>query len=195
VASLAGTLLEPGFAFRDGRIRTERNAARVRAFSVRGKRRQGVSVGTSELFSLPRLYPSLRAVDVYLGWMGSASRAAQAASLAGSAVSLIPGVRKAAQKVAGRFAKGSTGGPDAEARSKSGSYVVAVASGDSGDVVSQVHLEGGDGYELTARILAWGAMHASEHGVDGTGALGPVEAFGLEALRIGAERSGLRVVG
>jgi short subunit dehydrogenase-like uncharacterized protein len=193
MATMAGSLLEPGFAFRDGRIRTERNAARVRAFSVKGKRRQGVSVGASEHYSLPRLYPSLRTVDVYLGWMGPASRAAQAFSLAGSAVARIPGARDAAQRMAGRFAKGSTGGPDAEARSKSGSHIVAVASGDGGDVLAEVHLEGGDGYEFTAGILAWGAIRAAEGGLDGTGALGPVEAFGLDALRTGVERSGLHV--
>jgi short subunit dehydrogenase-like uncharacterized protein len=195
LASLAGLLLEPSFAFRGGRVCTERSAARVREFDVRGKRRQAISVGASEHFALPRLHPSLRTVDVYLGWLGGASRVAQALSVGGSAVSNIPGTRRAAGAVIGRFAKGSTGGPSADVRSKSGSQVVAVASGEGGERLAEVRLEGVDGYTFTGRILAWGAKRTAERGPGGTGALGPVDAFGLDALREGVEGAGLRVTG
>jgi hypothetical protein len=40
-------------------------------------------------------------------------------------------------------------------------------------------------------MLAWGATRAAEHGVRGTGALGPVQAFGLETLTAGAAEVGL----
>lgn len=192
-ASVAGLVLAPSFAFRHGELRTERSAARVKQFRVGDTDRQGVSVGGSEHFALPRLYPSLDSVDVYLGWLGAASRAAQAGSVVGSAVAKIPGAQAAADAVVERLAKGSTGGPDAETRAKSGSDIVAIASNENGEELAEVHLSGVDGYTFTARILAWGAMRAAEQGLGGTGALGPVDAFGLDALREGVERSGLRV--
>ena len=173
----------------------ERSAARVRRFEVLARSGQAVSVGASEHFTLPRLHPSLRTVDVFLGWLGSASRAAQVLSLAGSGLARIPGTRAAARTAAGRFARGSTGGPDAEARARSGSHIVAIASSDDGASLAEVRLDGIDGYTFTSRILAWGAMRAAQDGLSGTGALGPVEAFGLEDLRRGVEDAGLQVTG
>jgi short subunit dehydrogenase-like uncharacterized protein len=192
-ASVAGLVLAPSYAFRDGKLRTERSAARVKEFRVGESDRQGVSVGGSEHFTLPRLYPSIQSVDVYLGWLGAASRVAQAGSVVGSAVAKIPGAQAAADAVVDRLAKGSTGGPDAETRAASGSDVVAIASNENGEELAEVRLSGVDGYTFTARILAWGAMRAAEHGLGGTGALGPVDAFGLDTLRLGLEQSGLRV--
>ncbi len=81
MASLAGVMLAPSFAFRGGQIVTERGAKRVRTFDARGKRLKGVSMGSSEHFALPRIHSSLREVDAYLGWFGPASRAMQAVSL------------------------------------------------------------------------------------------------------------------
>jgi hypothetical protein len=40
-------------------------------------------------------------------------------------------------------------------------------------------------------MLAWGATRAVGKGVLGTGAMGPVQAFGLEALTAGAAEAGL----
>src|SRR5829696_4734035 len=73
-ASAAGTFLEPSFSYRDGQIKTERAGARARRFEVNGKDWWGVSVGGTEHFTLPRVHPGLREVDVELGWMGSSSR-------------------------------------------------------------------------------------------------------------------------
>jgi hypothetical protein len=42
-ASVAGVLLEPGYAFRSGRIVSERSAAHVMSFEIGGKRRQAFS--------------------------------------------------------------------------------------------------------------------------------------------------------
>ena len=75
--------------YRDGRIQTERGAKRVRSFPVGSKQLQGVSVGSSEHFTLPRVAPRLREVNAYLGWFGPLSRPMQAASLAGSVAFLL----------------------------------------------------------------------------------------------------------
>ena len=86
-ASLVGAIAEPAFAYRDGRIQTERGAKRVRSFPVGSKQLQGVSVGSSEHFTLPRVAPRLREVNAYLGWFGPASRAMQLMS-AGTSVAM-----------------------------------------------------------------------------------------------------------
>ena len=189
-ASLAGAMLEPTFSWRRG-IRTERGAARVRGFDVAGRRRQGISVGSSEHFALPRLHPGLDEVNVYLGWFGGASRAMQAFSAFGAAATRVPGVRAGFDSLTGRFVKGSTGGPDAEQRSRGGSHIVALAYDRGGMQLSEVHVAGVDGYDFTGRILAWGASQALEPGIRGSGALGPVDAFGLDELEAGCAEAGI----
>jgi short subunit dehydrogenase-like uncharacterized protein len=86
---------------------------------------------------------------------------------------------------------GSTGGPDAEARAKVGSLVVAEAFDARGTRLSAVRLKGVNPYDFTAAVLAWGAETAAGGGLQGTGALGPVDGFGLEALVRGCAEAGI----
>jgi len=65
--SLRENLLEPGYTWHDGALRTEPPGVRVRSFEVAGRLRPALSIGASEHFALPRLAPDLRVVDVYLG--------------------------------------------------------------------------------------------------------------------------------
>jgi short subunit dehydrogenase-like uncharacterized protein len=190
-ASAVGALIEPSFHYRDGRIVTERGARRVHEFDIGGRGKPGISVGTSEAFSLPRAFPGVRDVEVYLGWFAGASRPMQAFSLAGAAVAKVPGVTSAMSAAAGRFVKTSTGGPDAEARAATGSRFVAEALGASGEVLATVRTEGVNGYTFTGEALAWAAERVAAGGSDGAGALGPVEAFGLEALEAGVAECGI----
>jgi short subunit dehydrogenase-like uncharacterized protein len=190
-ASAAGALTEPGHAFRDGRVQTERAAKRVRGFRVGSKQLDGVSVGSSEHFTLPRVAPQLREVNVYLGWFGPFSRPMQALSLGAS----LPGASHLLKLAGERFVKGSTGGPDAEERARGGSHIVAIAYDGAGRELAEVHVSGVDGYTFTGRILAWGAQLAAEGGLQGTGALGPVDAFGLVALTDGCRWAGLEEEG
>jgi hypothetical protein len=71
---------------------------------------------------------------------------------------------------------------------------VAEAADERGRPLARVHLRGPDPYTLTARLLAWGARRAASHGLAATGALGPVDAFGLDALQAGAAEAGLERV-
>ena len=190
-ASLAGVVFERGFAYRDGRIGAERPARRVRSFEAGGKERVAVSLGASEHFALPRVHPSLRDVDTYLGWFGPASRPLQAFSLFGE----LPGVRSGVGALAGRLVKGSSGGPDAEARSKTGALAVAEAEDAQGNVLAHVEVRGPNGYTFTGDVMAWGATHVAEHGLQGSGALGPVDGFGLRTLEAGCAEVGLARAG
>lgn len=193
-ASAAGVVLAPGFAWRGGRIVTVRTAKHVHKFAVNGRDLAGVSAAATEHFALPRSYPQLRDVNVYLGWFGPASRAMQAMTAAMSAVQKIPRVTGAIDTAIGRFVKGSTGGPDAEQRSKSGSHIAAITYDAGGKELSRIDVTGVDGYTFTGRMLAWAAMQAAEQGgVKATGALGPVQAFGLQELQAGVAEAGLEV--
>jgi short subunit dehydrogenase-like uncharacterized protein len=188
MASTVGALADPSFGFRDGRVRTERGAKRVRGFQIGSKKRDGVSVGSSEHFALPKIAPQLREVNAYLGWFGPLSRPMQVMSMGTS----MPGASSVLKALGARFVKGSTGGPDAQARAKSGSHIVAIAYDSAGRELAEARLKGVDGYTFTGRILAWGAQRAAEGGLQGTGALGPVDGFGLVALTDGARWAGLQ---
>jgi short subunit dehydrogenase-like uncharacterized protein len=190
-ASLVGAIAEPAFGYREGRVQTERGAKRVRSFQVGSKQLQGISVGSSEHFSLPRLAPRLREVNAYLGWFGPASRAMQAMSAGTSVAMKLPGVERLWSAAGERFVHGSTGGPDEQSRSKSGSHVVAIAYDSSGRPLSEVHVKGVDGYTFTGRMLAWAADRVAGGGLKGTGALGPVDAFGLDELVRGCAEAGI----
>jgi hypothetical protein len=111
---------------------------------------------------------------------------------AGTSVAMkAPGVSRLWEAAGERFVQGSTGGPDAAARSTSGSHIVAIAYDAAGRQLNEVHVTGVDGYTFTGRILAWGADRAAAGALKGAGALGPVDAFGLEELVEGCAWAGL----
>ena len=189
-ASVTGVLLEPGYAFRGGRIVGERTAAHVTSFTVDGKKREALSIGSSEHFALPRLRSATRAdgvpeqvpltdVGVYLGWFGRATRFVHYGSELAGPVSSLPGVRRAMDAAARRIQR-SRAAPGTATAIRSD--VVAVAGDASGRELAAVHLTGGDPYSFTAPMLAWAAGKAAAEGVRPAGALGPVEAFGADPL-------------
>jgi short subunit dehydrogenase-like uncharacterized protein len=184
--SSVGILLDDGHAFRDGVLKRVRNGERVRSFSVSGKPREAVSLGGSEHLTLPASYPHLREVNTYLGWFGQLARPLQAASLVGSFALRLPGARALLQAAGERLA-GVGGQPEP---GNGVSSVVAEAFGASGELLARVELSGAEPYSLTAGILAWAAQRT----VDGTGALGPVQAFGVQALEDGCRQAGLERV-
>lgn len=191
IASAAGVLLEPSFAWREGRLADLPSAASVASFAVRGRRRDGVSVGGSEHLALPRIAPRLREVNVYLGWFGPLSRLVQVGAAAGALAARLPGADRVLEAIGTRLAGRTGGGPGPDERSRSGSAIAAVAYDAAGHPLTELHLEGPNAYTFTGDILAWGARRAAEHGVAGTGALGPVDAFGLPTLQAGCAEAGL----
>lgn len=194
-ASLVQAALEPGFAYRGGRLRTERVGGRVKEFTLdNGKRRVGISVGASEHFGLPALQPTLREVNVVLGQALPLIQGAPVATALLSAAMHVPGVRPGVTALLHSQVTGSTGGPDEASRSRGGCSIVAEARAANGDLLQRVQLDGPNGYDFTFGILAWGAMAAAEDGLQGTGALGPVQAFGLAGLTGGAASAGLAQV-
>ncbi len=192
-ASAAGALMSPGYELRDGRIATERTGRKLKRFDVDGTARPAISVGSTEQFTLPRFQPGLEEVDVYLGWFGGLSRPMQAGSLVFSGLRRIPGAARGFGALTARFVKGSTGGPDAETRAGSGSHIVARALDRSGALLAEARVTGVNAYSFTGKMLAWAADRAEQGAVEGAGALGPVEAFGLDELKQGCEEAGFTV--
>ncbi|HYM57203.1 MAG TPA: saccharopine dehydrogenase NADP-binding domain-containing protein [Solirubrobacteraceae bacterium] len=191
--SLVGASLSDGYAFRAGTLRDVRAAERVRSFRVKGKQRTAVSIGGAEHFTLPAAFPRLREVNVYLGWFRPLARPMQAGTLIGSVVTRLPGVRGALQLAGSRLA-GLGGSPEPGTTPGGMSWVAAVAYDAFGEQLAEVHLSGVDGYAFTAEFLAWTARSAAGGRVAGTGAVGPVEAFGLDALERGCRQAGLERV-
>jgi short subunit dehydrogenase-like uncharacterized protein len=192
-ASVIDTLLEPGYAFRGGRVVTERSAAQVTSFEVEGRRREAFSIGASEHFALPRLRTSgpgrsatpatLTDVGVYLGWFGRATRLVQYGSTLAVAMHRVPGVRHAVDTLARRI-QHTRAAPDAAVTIRTD--VVAEAADAKGRVLALAHLVGGDPYSFTAPFLAWTASQAAAQtatqSMRPAGALGPVEAFGPDPV-------------
>jgi hypothetical protein len=184
--SLVGATLDDSHAYREGRVRGVRPAERVRSFVVAGKQREAISVGGAEHFGLPASYPGLREVNVYLGWFGLLARPLQAGSFVGEFVRRIP-LAQPAMRMTGERVLGLVSGPAAGTTPGGRSWIAAEAYDGAGRLLSEVHLAGVDGYEFTASFMAW----AAQQPVSGVGALGPVEAYGVDRLVEGARVAGL----
>ncbi len=191
MASSAGAMFYPSYSYLDGKIVTESTATRKHDFGeLEGARRaRAFSIGSTEAFSLPRVYPQLADVDVYLGWNDPDKVQAQVAALA----PILADPEARAKLIADTDAKtpGSTGGPDAQTRALSRAVILAEGVNAAGDVVSTVRCEGVNGYDFTADFIALVADKIAADEVSTRGAIGPVEAFGLARLEDYVAESGL----
>ncbi|MEV0401761.1 saccharopine dehydrogenase NADP-binding domain-containing protein [Actinoallomurus sp. NPDC050550] len=181
--SAPGLLATRMYTYQDGVVDERRS--RVRNFEMAGRSRMGVSIGASEHFTLPSSHPGLREVNVYLGWFGAATHVAARLPRGRATAAVIRvcggGLARLARRRAG---KGTLT-----------SRIVAAAYDADGSLLTEVHMSGGDPYDFTAGILAWGARQAA-CGMTETGALGPVAAFGLSELEAGCAMAGIaRVTG
>lgn len=190
--SLVGAVLNDHFAYRDGRVRSVRPAERVRSFSVGGRSLSAISAGGAEHFALPAAFPGLREVNVYIGF-GPLARPLQASTRVSSLATRLPFVRPVLQG-AGERLMDLVGDEDASTDGRSSALGVAYDA--SGHELATVVLDGANPYAFTAGFLAWAAMEAASGRslAGGPGALGPIEAFGLERLEAGVAEAGMRRV-
>jgi short subunit dehydrogenase-like uncharacterized protein len=190
MATLVGT---PPIALRNRRIVNV--GSRVATFDVDGRRKDALAVGASEQYALPRLDDRVRDVDVYLGWFGSMSKVAGVASRVATTTMRIPVLGGAVRKGMAKAAGGTTGqGPSAQERASGRTVAVARTMDGVGREVSHVTVEGPSPYDLTAELLAWAAAMLLTRQESGAGALGPADAFGLDALVAGCADLGLQRV-
>jgi hypothetical protein len=111
------------------------------------------------------------------------------------AITSVPGLGALIKQGARKSAGSGTGtGPSQSDRRKSTSLAVARTVDGVGRTLSQAIVEGPNGYDLTAELLAWSAAMLVTRREQAVGALGPVDAFGLAALESGCGDIGLREV-
>ncbi len=199
-ASAVGMIAEPGYALRGGRIVPERPGHELWRATAGGRQRPVVTVPATEQFFVPRLAPTVRDVRVGLGWFGPLTPGLTVASRVAGAVERVPPLRAGLGRVLSplvrRVAAGSSGGPGEAARARTRSLVTADVRDGAGEQLAHVELVGPNGYTLTADLLTWAAraLAGLVPGVGpapSAGALGPVEAFGLDALQSACAAAGL----
>ncbi|HEV8164644.1 MAG TPA: hypothetical protein VGR74_09380, partial [Actinomycetota bacterium] len=191
--TLVGAAAENAFAYRrprpgaPARLVDERTGKRVHTFDYAGVRRSALTVAGSEHLGLPEAFPQLDSVDVCLGWFGRWTRPNQTATTLTAPLLRSAKARAAVTRLSQRL-PGSHREPDRDGRS----LVIAVARDHSGRPLATTALTGPDPDQLTASLLAWGAVHAAVPDAALTpGVHGPVAAFGLDTLRLGAAEAGL----
>ncbi|MFZ5724135.1 MAG: saccharopine dehydrogenase family protein [Pseudomonadota bacterium] len=191
-SSLAGAMLEPGVGFNNGAQQLAFGAATVRSFDVDGRKVNAFSVPGSECIALPASYPQLTDVNVYLGAGAVAPLVSGFSRLQSLVLFRLPLYKRALAWLADRVV--STGrGPSDEQRGATGAHVIGIAYDAEGNVLATAELRGVNVYTYTAGILAWGAEQALNDRVQTSGALGPVRAFGLEALIQGNREAGFEL--
>lgn len=195
-ASAAGVFLSDSYRWTKGKLQVERPGTRWRSFELgAGKSADAVSIGGIENWTIPSLTPSIREVNVYLGWAGRLSRAAAMAGAVSTTASRVPGVGAVWGTVLRSLTgPGSTGGPTPEQRAQARTLAIAETFDADGGFQQRVRIEGPSPYDLTASLLSWGAgmlLHGAENSA---GALGPGEAFGSEAFISGCMAIGLAEV-
>ncbi|MFZ5755350.1 MAG: saccharopine dehydrogenase family protein [Pseudomonadota bacterium] len=190
-SSLAGAMLDPGIVFNNGARQPAYGGLHRRSFHVDGKNISAISVPGSECFALPESYPQLTDVNVYLG-IGALAPVLNGVSQAQALLFRLPLYKRAMTWVSNRFVSGGAG-PDEETRASTGSYIVGIAYDADGNELATAELRGVNVYTYTGGILAWGAEQALLGNLKASGALGPVEAFGLDALIAGNREAGLEL--
>lgn len=192
IGTMAGVMLAPSYALKEGEIIAQRTGAGVKTFRVGDSDRTGVTIGGTEQFALRTMDPLLRDVNVYVGWAGRWSRAASAAGAMTSNAMQVPGIGIAVGAVMRATVGGASDtGPAAHQRTKASSYVVAESPDPGGGPVRRVQVEGPNPYDLTGQLLAWSARMLSRRAEKGVGTMGPVAAFGLDAFVAGCMAMGL----
>ncbi len=194
--TLVAAAAEDGFAYRSPQpwasacVVDERAGKRVRTFYYGGVKRTAMTVPGTEHLGLPEVFPRLESVEVGLGWLGRWTRPVQIAATLQAPLLRSAKVRAALAGWSERL-PGSQREPDPGGRSLG----IAVARDGQGRPLATTALTGPDPYEMTGALLAWGAAHAARpDAVLKPGAHGPVAAFGLDTLRLGAAEAGVHEV-
>ncbi|GAA4823268.1 saccharopine dehydrogenase NADP-binding domain-containing protein [Tomitella cavernea] len=190
-ASLVKVLGTPSYAYRAAAcdrfgLETERTADHLLHFSAAGKERPLITVGGSEHFGLPEVLPSLRSVDVGLGWFGSAAPAIHRMTRLAGPLTTNPIARRAAGMLAAHLPYRNSV-PSIPIRITA----VARARDRSGAVLAEAAVDGPDPYTLTADLLARGAAHFADGGDRPSGVHGPLTALTPNGLKTLAAECGL----
>jgi hypothetical protein len=194
-ASLAsGSALfgDKGFGWTDGGLVDERWGRHRRSFDLGDQRITGLSTGGSEHLTVPRAFPQVRDVNVYLCWFNRVAPLMQVAFAIGGPALRRPALRRVLDRIVGRATR-SRRTPSKAQIGRIHSLTAATAHDEAGNELAGIQLTGPHPYTLTAELLAWGAIKVGEGAVANRGALGPLQAFGLDELRDACREAGLTI--
>jgi len=196
-ASVLAMLTEPQYVFRSGQMLRSFAPPHVLRFPAADPAkpdRQALGVTGSELFTIPPRHPGLVRVDVGVGWAGSRTPLVRAAGAVVTPIARkvqpLLNSRAAAKLPSPKPAPTGQGPSDTE-RAQARTLVIARVLDALDRPITEVRMEGPDPYGLTGALLAWAAGRAHKHRPERAGALGPVDAWGLDVLREGAASLGL----
>lgn len=194
-ASAIASLGASGYRFHNGVLAEAALGTEFGEFTlVDGKTVGGISIGGTEQFGLPTMAPTLRDVNVYLGWAGKWSKPISKVAWATQFLNKLPGSASVTQRVTDKAMATTGKGPTGSDLFRGTSIAVATVSDLVGRRLESVQVEGPAPYPLTAELLAWAAAMAAVGKVQGTGALDPISAFGLGPFIAGCTAVGLHQV-
>ena len=139
-ASLLAILAGSQHSRRSDLLALEPCARRSKGFSIDGRLKWAVSIGGSEPLALPRTYPSLEEVGVYMELPGPplvTQGVALGVSVAAGAICRVPQGRRVIESLVRSAAKQTGSGPSAESRARSGMLVTAVCHAEDGRALAE----------------------------------------------------------
>ncbi|MBU1169519.1 MAG: saccharopine dehydrogenase NADP-binding domain-containing protein [Proteobacteria bacterium] len=193
-ASLLMAMVAPITVWTKGAYKQVTGGTTVRTFQLDNLTSPGLSMSCTEHFSLPRVYPHLRDIRTYLGWFGKKTYMMKYGAMMQSITGKIPGYLSLMSWLLSFLPESKGKGPNLEQRQRHTTHVIAETFDENGNKLNRTDLVGADGYTFTAEFIAWAADQSSKGGLLKKGAVGPIEAFGLDALRRGCEQCGLTVI-
>ncbi len=194
-ASAIASLAAEGYRFRGGELQKAPLGTEYKEFKlINGDIVGGISIGGTEQFALPHLAPSLRDVNVYLGWAGKWGKPVSQLAKLTAPTMKIPGASSVIKKLTGQAMTSTGEGPTGSELFRGKSIAIASVRDLVGNHIETVQVQGPAPYPLTAELLAWAAAMAASGKVHGDGTLDPVSAFGLGPFIAGCAAVGLRQV-
>ncbi len=191
-ASTRVASIYPGMMWESGRLVERYTGLKLRDFDISGRSKPGLSISSSEHYSLPRVYSNLADINVYLGLFGKQSYTINKAARGLAMMMKIPGIKSILRKAAS-LSKSKGKGPDESLRASSQSLIIAETFDKDDALILQAVMVGANGYDFTADMIAWNAESISKGKLKSFGAVGPVEAFGIEELIDGCKQAGLGI--
>ncbi|WP_280480069.1 saccharopine dehydrogenase NADP-binding domain-containing protein [Nocardia cyriacigeorgica] len=191
--SLVKVFGAPSFAYRADfsdpfGLTAQRTGEKLLRFTAAGKQRSAITIGGSEHFGLPEVLPSLRCVDVGLGWFGSGATPLHYLVRMGGPLTANRFTRRLSSKVA-QHLPNQDRMPSVPTRIS----VTGRARDASGNILSEVSVNGPGPYELTGDLLARAARHFASREEHPIGVHGPLAALEPATLVALGEQCGLTV--
>lgn len=182
LSSFCTGISEEGIFYNDGQWQQGYIGGRIHEITAGDKTVKGISVPASECFELPRIYPSLQNVNVYLAWFGALAGAMSLFNRLQHKLFNIPGYRSMLNSVGQHIPVPKRSSPKITAKNEGPSLIVAEAYNSSGELLGKRHLDGHNMYYYTGEIMVWMAAKIQAGQIREYGVVGPLRAFGLDAL-------------